>query len=1426
MSQVKKLQSGGSFTIDGIKYDATPEFINALTTHLKDTAGTDAQTLAGLSNALQNGQNLRYDSASNTISGMDGIWSGITQRQNERRKTGASTWRKFWDAQLDTDAHRFRNALSAIGSFHYQVPKEVEETPDLTNIYGDQTFYEYNTDEKGNKTWLDNSSKNIGIEKRLADWTDYLSDFEAGKKKYKLGDWYSPERVDALRSLYAQYNPETWNSAITAIGERAKSNSLTPNDKAFLENFNIVEPGVVTETVGNGINPQDKQKWIAGGHEGLIPLLGQRAIVNDDGSISLRDGESWGWNLGDLEGKNIWFNDDFFNSRYGADGTFDPYRNYTLYNNRLYALDNPTLARILNADGGFNAMMKSGNWTGADNQIVTRFTDLARENPAYLNADEYSTFLSANPNYRFSDLTGLATTNGMTEDQQLIQYVDLGDNSLEGPYRRYNYKYALLNDRGGLERELTPEEVIQLENGHARETGLNTYKRTVGNNGAYNNRYYEDIFDKNGQATGFRFYRSIKNPNEDVILHMPSINASGVTENQDIVIPKEIAQVLSTNTSWLKNVIGNAQNKKNFINIISSLIKSRIAQRDNTGLPFDIRLNERNQLKKMGFSESEVEQLKQALQNYRKGSRSQRREDMLVNSPQFEKNGGVLKDQKGGIAGGTKAATAVTEKRIDTTNTNPDNSAGIVADSKNWTDADTADIAALVADVGSLGAAFVPGANVASAVTGAAGSTARLYADLNRGTKGAGWNYLVNLGMDAATLLPIAGGAANTAKVIRAIKRSLPTIIKAASVYGLGTGVVDAAKKIISGQKFTVRDIDMLVNALTAGIGLGKSGGFGKATKTSKTKAYSENFKLGDTEVKLGDSEIKSILKASDQPKALREAIKKQAPKASDKDIADAAEGLLKTKATLWQKIRGNDGDIVLNVKKKPIKTGIKVKPTGNKLHDWWYGVGINQRAYNLGLQGRPQREFIIETGTGGLKKVPSFNEKYVAGPMDSGSIITKGVDQLKLSPYFTKNRALYELAGKQHFYVPKIIPNTMANRQQNIDVQPSGVVMQPLFKEGGKIVKAELGTAVTTNRESLSIPALDSSKLLSKAPTIVTSTAPDKLKVEIDNRLAKAAAENRSKYGADWGQFSFEKWNPDLTVPLNWARSLYAMKQSDDQLKNFLNRPHYQHQDLLLNAPRYINTGTGNAYRNQANQLRLFKPTTSNALQNDLMARDRQREALQAELQGNLADSQEYGQYKNNLDAFTNDLRMKQYNIADTNSQLRWQHAIEDVQAKNANIAEKSKSFDQAAYATQDWYNRNYQLRNQLNAGKAYNKGLAEIDDWYRTEMSKFNTLYKDDPNSDNAQRALALIKSQLNLKQQALGYSGIDAQLAPIFKRGILKKGGKVSTGTKSAMTYSRDPYPELLLENAKDSTEIVKQLNDAVIKLLLQTKPINVH
>lgn len=241
---------------------------------------------------------------------------------------------------------------------------------------------------------------------------------------------------------------------------------------------------------------------------------------------------------------------------------------------------------------------------------------------------------------------------------------------------------------------------------------------------------------------------------------------------------------------------------------------------------------------------------------------------------------------------------------------------------------------ALAADLGSLTTAFIPGANLASVATGAAGSTARLYADRQRGTKGAGLNYLLNLGMDATMLLPVLGGMGKIARIPMAVKKALPTIVKAASVYGLGAGVVDTANKIASGQKFTVRDVDMLVNAITAGVGLGKSGGFGRGTKTTKTKAYSENFKIGDTDITLDDAAIKKVLAASDQPKALREAIKAKVPNASDKDIAAAAESLLKEKKTIWQRVRGKDGDIVVDAKKKTIKSTTTQQANDNKWHD------------------------------------------------------------------------------------------------------------------------------------------------------------------------------------------------------------------------------------------------------------------------------------------------------------------------------------------------------------------------------------------------------------------------------------------------------------------------------------------------------------
>ena len=51
----------------------------------------------------------------------------------------------------------------------------------------------------------------------------------------------------------------------------------------------------------------------------------------------------------------------------------------------------------------------------------------------------------------------------------------------------------------------------------------------------------------NGSPSGIRIYRDIKNPNEDVILHIDGLN--GAAQGKDIKLPKEVAEVLMQDQS-------------------------------------------------------------------------------------------------------------------------------------------------------------------------------------------------------------------------------------------------------------------------------------------------------------------------------------------------------------------------------------------------------------------------------------------------------------------------------------------------------------------------------------------------------------------------------------------------------------------------------------------------------------------------------------------------------------------------------------------------------------------------------------------------------------------------------------------------------------------------------------------------------------
>ena len=97
--------------------------------------------------------------------------------------------------------------------------------------------------------------------------------------------------------------------------------------------------------------------------------------------------------------------------------------------------------------------------------------------------------------------------------------------------------------------------------------------------------------------------------------------------------------------------------------------------------------------------------------------------------------------------------------------------------------------------------------NIGGALAGAAGSLARFQADTIRheankdAGKGAGWNLALNLGMDAVSLMPVVGDAVSARTAVKAIRKSLPTILKLVALTGMGDAAITSAKKIANGEK-------------------------------------------------------------------------------------------------------------------------------------------------------------------------------------------------------------------------------------------------------------------------------------------------------------------------------------------------------------------------------------------------------------------------------------------------------------------------------------------------------------------------------------------------------------------------------------------------------------------------------------------------
>lgn len=211
--------------------------------------------------------------------------------------------------------------------------------------------------------------------------------------------------------------------------------------------------------------------------------------------------------------------------------------------------------------------------------------------------------------------------------------------------------------------------------------------------------------------------------------------------------------------------------------------------------------------------------------------------------------------------------------------------------------ADKADLTALALDVAGLAstAAFGVG-NAVGAATGLGSTISTAIADYKRDDDWS-WrdtgNLILNLGMDAATLIPGLGTVAKGAKVTKAIKIAAPILHKAFTALGLVTSLT-ALGKVMSGKELTINDWRLLANGLNAVTGIGRNVA-GKKLYTQKTgagelsKPLEVNVNGKTKEVLFKNNEVEGFNKMSTEDKltTVRTKLESQYKDLTDEDLSN-----------------------------------------------------------------------------------------------------------------------------------------------------------------------------------------------------------------------------------------------------------------------------------------------------------------------------------------------------------------------------------------------------------------------------------------------------------------------------------------------------------------------------------------------------------
>lgn len=1098
MAQVKKLQKGGKyFLFNGLKIEQGDKNYEQLKAQALNGNRAAQRMLATVeSDSYDN--SMEVNTTGNSVDFKNVDMEYRNDRTGDQFSKGDSWWRRNISRTKEgkdyiSDFTKLKFNLDDANS------TEPSEKASKKSIAYQTRLFNYN-DGKYDTYNMDNAAH----EKTVRDIANYFSygNAEEAAKHYDVSG------IDDINALWTIYN-----NAVSS-GQKIDFENFINNVRAERRTKDWDDPTYrILKNFGfTGYDPQAAEE-VASKNDAALAAAGfdpekYRNLVtfDPDGNLVLTD--AFANSFGDYNNANgnYWFNDEWYNNMKpnGQANTYDALRGYMSIGKKLYKQDSQQALDFVN-NSGYYDKNKANQFVDA-NDIMQSLWGSSIGYDKYDPNNYHNAWMADKAGIQYRGLSGYDVgKDAFGRDNQLIEYYD--DSDARNVYGLINTpRYAILDGNGDFVKDVDISTLTSNGTPSAAEVSLNPLLDA--SSGEIFAGKYQQLFQGNNGLSDLRVFID-PNTGETVI---QDADLKKDQRGKAIKLPTEVAKTIK-DSKWFEYISKNKQAKDRFYQALSQLTSSAVGDvltADNiSGWWVGRKSSLIKDFQRAGYSKDEAEQFADAMEKWTRNARSAFRSKGIspdqasrtsaviydpIQTNAYKNDGTIQKHQYGKLIGeskGTKGTTKVNKVSGDTDSIKKSFGFGS-KDSKQWSSVDTATALALLSDIGSAGLAFAPGANVASALAGAAGSTSTFFADAKR--DGLDWgdigSYGLNLLMDAGTLIPFAGGAIKTAKVVKAIKKAAPTLIKAASMYGLGDAFVNTVDKISKGESFTLDDVRRIVNGVSGGLTLSRTGLLpAKGKKTTGDSLTIKSKQQGVDDLTLDKDDLKAIANETSsekQAKKLVDIISTKTGKAPN-EIANTFnldDVITESNSLQWKFWKGKKKTNAVNLPKSKTKLVpltneemIAQSKNRNALQNWFYGTGKSQRKFQQAFD--PNRPDML-THTIGRDPDPITRRTIHADP--EGNFVSWG-DEHTFIPIWNSTKATsthYNPLSGYQIWMPNITSPTQLQEERYYP----GTAPVYNFKQGG-ILKGQYGLFVPDALTSFRMSELD--KKLGFSPKTVT---------------------------------------------------------------------------------------------------------------------------------------------------------------------------------------------------------------------------------------------------------------------------------------------------------------------------------------------------